>query len=117
MPGQNEIIATAKKHWSEYAKMKKQLTLSAAFLARSQKLKPVTGRVRIHFDWYEENKRRDPDNIRAGGTKFIVDGLMKAEILPQDGWSIIAGLSDTFHVDKENPRIEILLEEVNSEPE
>lgn len=107
LPGLNETIAASKAHWSAYAREKKLYTDIVAFFAR--KLKPIRGRVRIDFVWYCRDKRRDPDNIAAGGRKIVLDGLVAAGRLEGDGWRQIAGFSDSFTVDKENPRIELTI--------
>lgn len=70
--------------------------------------------VFMEYVWYEENRLRDKDNISSYGRKVIQDGLVKARVLHGDGWSHIEGFSDRFEVDKVNPRIEILIREVES---
>ena len=62
----------------------------------------------IKIDWYRKNKRSDKDNI-AFAKKFILDGFMKAGLLDNDNWENIRSFEDHFYVDKENPRIEIML--------
>lgn len=64
----------------------------------------------LHFHWYRKNKKVDPDNI-AFAKKYILDGIVAAEALPNDGWSEVLGFSDSFSVDKENPRVEIKITE------
>lgn len=111
-PSLNQIIAQAKRNPHAYAKVKKQLTQSVALMAMSAKLQPVTPPVHIAFWWLEQNKRRDPDNIAAGGRKFILDGLVQAKVLPFDTWRLYfptGGFSDRFNVDKVNPRVEITI--------
>jgi hypothetical protein len=108
LPGMNEIIAAAKQHHQVYAKEKKALTHKAMVLARAAGLRRVQRPCCVRFNWFEENKRRDQDNICAGA-KFILDGLQDAGILPTDGWQGINGLEHRFYVDKENPRIEVEL--------
>ena len=71
----------------------------------------ITKPVRMEYTWYESNKRRDLDNISSFGRKVIQDALVKARVLPNDGWENIIGFSDEFHVDKKNPRIEVLIVE------
>lgn len=39
---------------------------------------------------------------------------MNAAILKGDGWKYVVGFSDRFEVDKENPRIEVLIREAES---
>lgn len=110
--GMNEIVAAAKRHPGAYAKMKRENTLSVALTASCQELPPITNPVIIHFTYYEANKRRDPDNFAAGARKFILDGLVEAKVIPKDGWGEIAGFTDEWYVDKDNPRVEVVIEEV-----
>ena len=67
--------------------------------------------VYMRYSWYEPNRRRDKDNICAGGRKVIQDALVKGGYLRNDGWNEIAGFSDEFRVDKSCPRIEVEIEE------
>lgn len=55
--------------------------------------------VVITYKWYEQNKRRDLDNI-AFAKKFIQDALVDCGILQGDGWQHIVGFKDEFYVDK-----------------
>ena len=80
--------------------------------AISQKIKPVH-RANFIITYIPPNKRKDKDNISGGGDKFIFDGLQAAGILTNDGWSQIGDVTHKFRVDKNNPRIEIEIEEVS----
>jgi len=104
----NEIIAASKRHHMQYSSMKNIYTNLVAREAQRQKV-PVFDRVSVKITWFCKDKRHDPDNI-ASGEKFILDGLVKAGRLPNDGWKQIDSLSHYFEVDQENPRIEIELE-------
>jgi Holliday junction resolvase RusA-like endonuclease len=42
----------------------------------------------------------------------IQDALVKAKVLKNDGWKEITGFQDNFFVDKDNPRIEVEIQEV-----
>lgn len=68
--------------------------------------------VYMEYTWYEKNKRRDLDNISSFGRKVIQDSLVHTHVLKNDGWKEIIGFSDTFYVDAINPRIEVLIREV-----
>lgn len=109
MPGLNTIIAESKKHWSNYAHSKKKYTLIAMVFAKRD-LVPITKPVSLTFTWYCKNKRRDPDNI-ASAKKYIIDGLVDAKILSEDGWKQIEEFRDRFRIDKDNPRIEVIIYE------
>lgn len=71
----------------------------------------ITKPVRMHYTWYEKDKRRDLDNVSSFGRKVIQDALVKSKVLQNDGWNEIKGFSDEFYVDSKNPRIEVLIVE------
>lgn len=68
--------------------------------------------VFMEYVWYEANRQRDKDNISSFGRKVIQDGLVRAHVLKGDGWNHVVGFSDRFEVDRDNPRIEVLIREV-----
>lgn len=107
-PGLNEIIKVAKAHPMAYSAMKKRWGHVVETSIRQAKLKPMRGPVQIHLTWVEKTRRRDPDNIRAG-SKFILDALVKAKVLPGDSLATVWGLSDSFVVDKEHWRVDVLV--------
>lgn len=99
MPGLNEIIEAAKGAGGKgyrYAKLKREWTATIVALCRSQKLRPMKGPVYFQFVWWEINRRRDPDNIAAGGRKLILDGLVAAGVLEGDRRQHIAEWTDIF---------------------
>lgn len=49
--------------------------------------------------------------------KFILDALVKNSVIQSDGWRGVAGFSDLFAVDKDNPRIEVEIVEVGEKVE
>ena len=68
--------------------------------------------VHLNISWYMKNKRKDKDNI-AFAKKFILDGMIQARLIRNDGWKEISGFTDEFHVDKNNPRVEVTIYEFN----
>ncbi len=110
LPGLNEIIAISKEHWAKYAEEKHNRTEEIAYLTRSQ-IKKKYKKVDLIFNWYCKDKRRDKDNIIAG-QKFIIDGLVKAGVIENDGWKQIGNIFHFFEVDSENPRVEIIIKGV-----
>ncbi len=68
--------------------------------------------VHMEYTWFEKDKRRDLDNISSFGRKVIQDALVNSGVLKNDGWKEIKGFSDKFLVDAGNPRIEVLIREV-----
>jgi len=114
LPDLNSIISNSKSHWSNYASPKKAYDAIVSAFAR-QKLKPVENYpVDIHCHWVVPNRRKDPDGISAGA-KFILDGLVKAGILRNDGFSEVCKITHEFSVDRRNPKIIVTILEVDHE--
>ena len=93
------------------AKMKKEQTRLIALSDDVRNAVPIPDDaypVTVKIDWYEPNKRRDPDNI-VSAKKYILDGLQEAGIIRNDGWSEIGGFTEMVYLSKDNPRVEITL--------
>ena len=67
------------------------------------------GKVYLHFRWIEPNRQRDLDNV-CFAKKFILDALVRNEVIETDGWRGVYGFTDEFDVDANNPRIEVVIE-------
>ena len=109
LPGMNEIIAMAKQQLrgrgtkgqrqSFYSITKANLTgacsviIDTALRAQGVK-KPIRTPVNLEFKW-EVTRRRDPDNT-ACGCKFIIDGLVWAGALTNDGFKEVHTIVHTF---------------------
>jgi Holliday junction resolvase RusA-like endonuclease len=106
LPDLNQTIAASKKHWKYYAAEKRCQTHRVAWLVRAAGLSPITRPVTIKFNWICKDQRKDKDNVRFAA-KYILDGLVLAGVLADDGWSHITGFEDRFGVDAKNPRIEV----------
>ena len=109
LPDLNQIIAASKSHYGAYSSMKKKNTELVQWSAKG--LEKVD-RADFIITWYCKNRRKDKDNITGGGLKMILDGLVVAGILENDGWKQIGDISHKFEVDKENPRIEVEIHEI-----
>lgn len=109
----NEYIAAERSNKYKAAKMKHE-NESIVMIAIKQQLKNVKIEkpVYMEYTWVEKNKRRDLDNISSFGRKVIQDALVNAAVLKNDGWKQIVGFSDRFEVDRENPRVEVIIREV-----
>ena len=64
--------------------------------------------IDFSIHWYCKDKRKDKDNISAG-KKFILDGLIKAGIIPSDSWRHVGDFEDRFYLDRANPRIVVFM--------
>ena len=111
LPDLNQIIAESKNHWGSYSSLKKANTQLVAFCTK-QATKRRYKKIDLDITWYCKNKRKDKDNIMAGGLKMILDGLVVAGVIQNDGWAHIGSINNHFEVDKDNPRVEIKITEV-----
>ncbi len=103
LPTMNEIIDAAKTSRYAYARQKEEYTdLVAGTVGLTFRFRKfdIKGKVWISITWVEKNMRWDPDNIVAG-KKFILDGIVKAGLLKNDGWKSIAGFTETWELGKE----------------
>lgn len=111
LPDLNQIISASKDHWGSYSSMKSTNTQIVAYCTK-QTTKRRYKKIDLDITWYCKDKRKDKDNIMAG-TKFILDGLVDAEIIKNDGWANVGDIRHKFEVDKKNPRIEVKITEVD----
>jgi Holliday junction resolvase RusA-like endonuclease len=81
-------------------------------IRRDLKALKIEKPVVILYKFYEQNKKRDLDNIASFGMKVIQDSLVLSGVLQNDGWNYIKGFNCDFDVDKDNPRIEVTLQEL-----
>ena len=108
----NDYITACRSNPHQGAKMKarNEQKVQAEIYEQLGRLR-ITNPVRMTYRWYEKDRRRDLDNVSSFGRKVIQDALVKTKVLQNDGWSNIIGFCDSFSVDKDNPRIEIEIEE------
>lgn len=109
--GCNDYQEACRTNYRVGAKMKREQQDIVLWAIKRARLKPMRRKVNIHYTWIEPNMRRDKGNIRFAD-KFICDALVEAGILKNDGWKNIGDLSDTYRVNRSNPRIIVELEEV-----
>lgn len=116
LDGMNDFISAnrstsgkGRTFWCSGAQMKKDNQLNVAIAIRKAHLKPITGRCRLHYRFFEPNMKRDLDNISGFAHKVVQDALVETGILENDGWKQIAGYTDDFFIDKEDPRIEVTI--------
>ena len=110
LPTCNEYIDACRKNRYAAAKMKRDA--EDLIIWQTKRMKPITCKCWIQFVWYEENRKRDPDNI-AFGKKFILDALQKCGKLKNDNSKFIAGFNDRFIYGKEYG-VEITIQEAEN---
>lgn len=97
LPSCNNYINACRNNRYEGAKMKKDTQNAiAVYLDKLPKFKCV----KIDFEWYEGNKRRDLDGI-CFAKKFILDTLVDLGKLQDDNRKNVCGFSDSFYYGKE----------------
>lgn len=96
LPSLNEVLNKNRANKYAAAKMKKDIdaeislyimqALSKKTLIPMQEKKCV-----IKITWYEENRRRDIDNIQSS-QKFILDALQKCGVIKNDSQKYVIGI-------------------------
>ena len=68
--------------------------------------------IRCTYYIYAQDKRHDRGNLYSATEKSFLDALQSCKCLKNDGFSNV--LDSVFHteVDKDNPRVEVIIEEV-----
>ena len=117
MPNLNDIIKAkatvtsrkGKRIRSKYTDMKAAETAKVMALAATARREgTMEGKPLIIIHHYEPTRRRDQDNVHGGARKFVLDGLVKANVLANDGWKDVAHtILAFFEHDPDNPRIEV----------
>lgn len=115
LPGLNEYLKAersfSKKHsCGNDMKQENQMLICNAIRTQLKRLR-ISSPVYIQYHFYEPDRKRDLDNIAGVAHKFIQDSLVKCGVIENDGWNNIVGFSDSFSVDRHNPRIEVTITE------
>lgn len=79
----------------------------------AKQLKSLTfKKIRLEYRVYVSRKNTDGHNIRSVIEKFFLDGLVECGAIKDDSIDYVVGDTSLYFLDKENPRIEILIEPV-----
>lgn len=113
LPDLNSYISAMNRNRYIGAEMKRTATEWVMMWARKKPVKSLPPPYHITFNWFCKNKKKDKDNISSMGRKCILDGLQMVSVIPQDSWNIVDGFSDFFFIDKDNPRIEVIIKSLN----
>jgi hypothetical protein len=112
LPGLNEYVDSCRANWARGARDKKAAQEVIAWCIKKARPSYISGKVHILFEWYEHDKRRDPDNI-GFARKFILDALVAQHVIGGDGWRHLATpepFTERFFVDSDNPRCVVTIE-------
>ena len=115
LPGLNDMIDADRRdrRAGNRLKQESQDTIRLYILRDLKHLK-IEKPVELHYSFYEPNRRRDLDNISGYAHKVTQDALVASGVLKNDGWANIVGMKDSFFVDARNPRIEVIMREVEN---
>ena len=83
LPGINEYQAACRRHPLAGARMKKDaVDQIMTYLTPVEKL---AWPIQVEIYYTEPNKKRDIDNVMGFGAKVVLDALVKAGFIPDDG--------------------------------
>lgn len=108
LPSLNEVINT---HWANYYRKKKTTSESIMWEIKEAGIVPVQGKARVTIQCYEQDHRRDEDNVIATSGKIILDALVKMGIIHNDSPKWCRYIPMPVQYDKDNPRIVVEVEE------
>lgn len=115
LAGLNEMTSANRANMFAGAGLKKKETHRCILAAKIARLPKIKNPVSVSIAWVEPNSKRDLDNI-AAGTKFIFDGLVECEVLPNDTRQWIRSIVHHFpDPDKDKPRVIVTLTEIAEE--
>lgn len=99
-PDLNTYIDAERSNRYQAAEMKRTYTQAAQHIAQASGVSPVETPCVLSFVWHLADRRRDPDNV-AFATKFILDGLVAAGVLRNDGHKHIGALQHDYVIDRD----------------
>lgn len=112
LPSLNDYIRVLNRNKFEGNNFKKGVEGDIIWAIRKAKTPAIVKPVIVHYTWIEENKRRDIDNV-SSAKKYILDALVKAKILKNDGTKYVVNQDDKFIYDKsKGSRVIVELEEI-----
>ena len=112
LPSLNDYIATCRTNKYAGNKLKQDDEKRIKYAIREAKLtKAKKYPVSLHITWYEQDMRRDEDNITYA-VKFIQDALVKEGILQDDSRKYVLGNKHEVLVDKDG----YIITDDNDEP-
>lgn len=115
LPGLNEYTDANRRSPYEGAKLKeKTQDMIAVHIRKQLRGVRITKPVTLSYLWIECNRKRDKDNI-AFAQKYVQDALVRTGVLSNDGWDQVVGFDHKFGIDREKPRVVVLIKEVDKE--
>jgi Holliday junction resolvase RusA-like endonuclease len=111
LPTLNDYIQKERGNWAAAASIKKKGTLAVQLEVMSQNRKPIEGTVDVELYWIVPDNRQDADNVFFA-TKYILDGMVKAGVLQEDGRKNIRHISHKIRTIKKSRFVIVKLKPV-----
>lgn len=74
---------------------------------------PLKTPIKLEYKVFIKRKNTDYGNIRSILEKFVLDWLVENWIIPDDSFDFVKWDTTEVFIDKDNPRIEIIILEYN----
>ena len=114
----NASMAASRGSMMQIRRIKKE-SVNAAWIEslRVCNTKPRHEKFGLHLAFYAPNaRRRDPDGLVAAA-KTSIDGMVHAGIIADDSMKNIELFSQSFEIDRDNPRMEMIITPLHTEGE
>lgn len=69
--------------------------------------------IAIHYTIFAKDKKHDRMNLGSCLDKCFCDALQEMRILHNDGWDDIVKISFDYELDRQNPRAEVVITELD----
>lgn len=89
----------------EYQSDKKKIHQAIRLLTCGKRYEIEKCKMTITY-YFKDRRRHDPSNY----DKFLLDGLVEANVIIDDNYSVITEFTTKGGYDKDNPRTEIIIE-------
>ena len=89
----------------EYQSDKKKIHRAISLLTVGKKYNINKCKMKVTY-YFKDKRRHDPSNY----DKMLLDGLVEANVITDDNYSVITEFTTTGDYDKNNPRTEIIIE-------
>ena len=103
LPSLNDYINVCRRNKYQAAQFKKEVDEIIGWAIKyalvKGELKPTEKPCIVRFVWFENNRKRDCDNI-ASAKKYILDAMQKQGVIPNDNQRYIRGFEDRFLIEK-----------------
>lgn len=116
-PDLNSYIDAERANPRQAARLKRTYTEAAQTIAQAANVGMAPIPCRVRCLWHVPNRRMDLDNL-AFGLKFVLDGLVRAGVLPNDGRRQVQAIEHRVSVQRQGlvgVRVELLEEDEESQ--